>query len=219
MRRRDASAHSGYVVSVETSKSLSATGVQDEDLVELVRAPGPFISVFLTTDAEIDNAEQRSLQRWKNLRSTLAADGAPESLLDGIDPLVGEAHLYGQCLSVVVSSATRLVEYQPDPPVADRGRWSALPVLGPIIEWRQRSIPHVVLLVDREGADLIGFRREGPDTIRTVDGVDGPISKVAPGGWSQRRYQQRAENTWEHNARNVADALTQLVEQIDARLF
>ena len=34
----------------------------------------------------------------------------------------------------------------------------------------------------------------------------GPITKIAAGGWSQRRYQQRAENTWEDNARDVAGA-------------
>src|SRR5439155_3675559 len=37
-------------------------------------------------------------------------------------------------------------------------------------------------------------------------------------GWSQRRYQQRAENSWEENARDVAASLTDLVGEIGARL-
>ncbi len=32
-----------------------------------------------------------------------------------------------------------------------------------------------------------------------VEGETEYIRRGAPGGWSQKRFQQRAENTWEHN--------------------
>ena len=33
-----------------------------------------------------------------------------------------------------------------------------------------------------------------------MQGDDDPIHKAKAGGWSQKRYQQRAENTWKANA-------------------
>jgi peptide subunit release factor 1 (eRF1) len=38
---------------------------------------------------------------------------------------------------------------------------------------------------------------------------------VKPGGWSQRRFQQRAENTWEVNAKEVASELANIVAEED----
>jgi Bacterial archaeo-eukaryotic release factor family 2 len=204
---------------VETSGVTPHVGVKDADLAALAARPGPFATVYLTTDSEIANAAQRSEQRWKTLRAELVGQGAPEEVLSVIDPLVADAHRHGQCLSVVVpAGADPVVDHQPEPPRHDVGRWGPLPVLGPLIEWRQSAVPHVVVLTDRQGADLLGFRREGPDLLREVTGDDDPIRKSAPGGWSQRRYQQRAENTWEHNAANVADDVVELVDKIGAQL-
>ena len=52
----------------------------------------------------------------------------------------------------------------------------------------------------------------------TVEGSTVHIHRGHPGGWSQRRFQQRAENTWEDNARQVADAVAALARQVDAEL-
>ena len=74
------------------------------------------------------------------------------------------------------------------------------------------------VLADRQGADLVAVRREVGPVEREVGGHDDPLHKAKPGGWSQRRYQQRAENTWEHNARNVATEIARVVERVDARI-
>ena len=50
----------------------------------------------------------------------------------------------------------------------------------------------------------------------TVEGSTVHIHRGHPGGWSQRRFQQRAENTWEDNARDVADAVATLARKVDA---
>jgi hypothetical protein len=82
-------------------------------------------------------------------------------------------------------------------------------------------VPFVLALADRTGADLFGFRHgpeDHPDVQREVKGDDFPIRKVKPGGWSQRRYQDRAENTWEENAEDVAQAIARLSVRVEARL-
>jgi hypothetical protein len=42
--------------------------------------------------------------------------------------------------------------------------------------------------------------------------------RVQAGGWSQRRYQERAQNSWATNAKDVADKVVGLVRRVDARL-
>src|SRR4051794_12408493 len=197
---------------METSEPMTAVAVSDGEIVELARRPGPFVTVYLTTDAEIENAQQRAEQRWKTLRGDLVEQGAPEKHLASIDPLVADAHLRGRCLAVVVGSdGSPYVEHHHDPPTRDVGRWDALPALGPLIEWHQQAVPHVVVVTDRRGADLLAFGPQGGEPVSQVGDSDDPISKAAAGGWSQRRYQQRAENAWDENAKDVGSAVTDLV--------
>src|SRR4051794_15580584 len=204
---------------METSQPMPAVPAVSAGVVALTRRPGPFLTVYLTTDAEIDNAQQRSEQRWKTIRADLAQQGAPDERVAMIDPLVGDAHLHGQCLIVVIAGdGTVHVEHQPDVPKADLGRWGPLPVLAPLLEWHQQTVPHVVALADRRGADLLVFAHDDTVQVNEVGDSDDPITKSAPGGWSQRRFQQRAENTWEENAREVAAELTRLVDEAHARL-
>jgi peptide subunit release factor 1 (eRF1) len=50
-------------------------------------------------------------------------------------------------------------------------------------------------------------------------GEDPVLRKSNPGGWSQRRYQNRAENQWEQNAKEVADHVAALADETGARLI
>ncbi len=189
-------------------------------LVELASGqPGPFASVYLVTESAIDNASQRSLARWKSCRDRLEDAGAPPATLQAIDRLVPDAHRRGNSLAVIANSKEVIhVEHGDRPEPRDRARWALLPDLFPIVRWRQERIPFVAILTDRTGADLFGVRLEGPEIEREVEGSQFPISKVAPGGWSQRRYQQRAENTWEHNAHDVAGQAAKLATTVDTKV-
>ena len=71
------------------------------DLADVVLARGPFLTVYLTTEAAVENAAPRSELRWKDLRTELASEGADERALAAVDPLVAGAHLEGACLAVV----------------------------------------------------------------------------------------------------------------------
>jgi len=80
-------------------------------------------------------------------------------------------------------------------------------------------IAHVVVETDRAGADLTGFAGSVVLATDAVDGSTFHIHRGAPGGWSQRRFQQRAENVWENNARDVADAVAKMARQVQAELI
>jgi hypothetical protein len=189
------------------------------DLAELYRTPGPFVSAYLTTDGAIENASFRSEQRWKSLRDELADAGAPDAALAAVDPLVAEAHLHGGTLAAVGDAdGLLLVEHGPEPPARDRGEVGPLPALLPILAWRQAHPPHLTVLADRSGADLTLSRLGRDELTGEAGGVTGPMARTKPGGWSQRRFQQRAENSWDRNADDVAADLTALVDRFGPRL-
>jgi hypothetical protein len=189
------------------------------DLGELFQEAGPFLTLMLATEASLENASQHNQQRWRGKRDDLASSGAPEAALAAVDPLIPDAHLYGRTLFVVATTdGVRLASHWPSLPSREFGRWEALPVLAPLLEQRQSTPPHVLVVADRKGADITAVRYEAGDLERSVDGDLEHGRKVHPGGWSQRRYQERAENVWERNAKDVANALTRLVSHVDAQL-
>jgi hypothetical protein len=205
---------------METSQALPVHAVHDDDLVEVVRGQAPFVSVYLRTEPDIENAAQRSEVRWRNLRGDLETAGVDDDVLEQIDALVPEAHLDGAGLAVIADAGgVRLVDHGPLRDTDDRAVVGDVPVLAPIVRWRQEQPTALVVLADRQGADVFALRRSDPDIERTVEGADQPIRKVGPGGWSQRRYQERAENTWEENAESVADVVHRLADRVEPRVI
>jgi release factor family 2 len=205
---------------METSEQLTNGAVEAPDLAELVRRPGPFLSLYLNTEGDVENAAQRSETRWKTVRTDLERQGVPETVLDEIGAIVPEAHLEGECLAVIADGERILhVEHGTSVGPNDEANWEPLPRLLPIVRWRQYEPPYVVVLTDRTGADLFGFVRGLPDAIRgEVEGDHDEIRRVKPGGWSQRRFQDRAEDSWKENAEQVADRVARLAQDLDAEL-
>ena len=205
---------------MERAGTTPQVAADTSDLADLVKTPGPFLTLHLTTEADIDNAAQRSEQRWRAVRDAAAAQGAPEDVLAAVDPLIADAHLEGQGLAVIATGVGVVhVEHGSREPDRDLVRWASLPSLVQVVVWRQESPGYVTVLADRQGADLTGYRREGPEVHREAGGDDYPIRKPNAGGWSQRRYQERAEHTWERNAADAADQVAKLARRVDARLI
>src|SRR5688500_3614034 len=208
---------------MESAEPIPEVDEPGRDLTELVGEPGEFLSVLLSTDPAVQNVGPRSELKWKTLRSDLEERGIAEDLLSAVDPFVPEAYLHGSQLEVVISTTgARHVEHGGDQNEAterDEGRWGWAPWVFPALSWRQASVPHLVVLMDRSGADLFAFRREGPSVHEEVDPPGEPLKRSKPGGWSQRRYQQRAENSWERGAGDVAKELVRLVERFEPRII
>lgn len=57
---------------MERSGVTPPGAVAAPDLADVLSAGGPYLSLYLTTEAGIDNASYRSEQRWKTLRGDLA---------------------------------------------------------------------------------------------------------------------------------------------------
>ena len=196
-----------------------AVGTQEApELAGLFDRTGPFVTVYLPTRPDIDNAAQRSLQQWRPVRDELTEAGAPASALDAVEALLPNAHHDGSTLAAVADESGVLISRSgSEAPARPLGYFQTLPVVAPLVAWWQASLPHVLVVADRVGADITAVAPAGP-SADSVDGGGGPhLHKQAPGGWSQRRFQERAENLWEANAKAVAERTVSVAEYIGAR--
>lgn len=201
-----------------SSPAATAPSFETGDLVDLFERKGPFLTVWSTTLAEVEHPSQRAEQVFRSARTEADAAGAPEALLDAFERLHAAAPERGDGLVVVgTAEGALLVEHLPDPPRREFVAWSVLPSLSAVVEHRQSLRPYVVVLTDRTGADILTVA-PGSTDLAVVDETHGqPITRSAPGGWSQRRFQQRAENTWARNARAVAGEVERAVAACNAR--
>jgi hypothetical protein len=190
------------------------------EIAQVFQADGPFTSVYMDTEADVEQAADRIALRWKNLRGALLAAGVPEGAVAAIDPLVEGSHKAGATLAVIAAvDGPRYSANLPDPPPRETLlRHGPLPDVLPLLAAGQAAVPHVAVLTDRTGADMAA--RVADDVARTerVAGRVTPhLHKPQAGGWSQPRFHHRAEAIWESNAQEVADALTRLVDRVRPR--
>jgi hypothetical protein len=114
----------------------------------------------------------------------------------------------------------RLVQPLPGGGFTDRVRFSAIPDVVPVLAWLQRHPPYLVVVTDRTGAEVTTVPGGGAGgSTRTVVGPDDEIERNAPGGWSQPRYQRRAEDSWQHNAATVAEVVTRELRDLPTTLL
>jgi hypothetical protein len=201
-----------------SSPAATAPSFETGDLVGLFEREGPFLTVWSTTLGEVENPVERAAQVFRSVRTEAAAAGAPEPLIDALERLHAAAPRRGDGLVVVGSGEGVLLgEHLTDPPRRELVAWSVLPSLSAVIEHRQSLRPYVVVLTDRTGADILTVAPGWTDIAVVDETNDQPVTRSAPGGWSQRRFQQRAENTWARNARAVAGEVERAVAACNAR--
>lgn len=198
-------------------------------LSPVLGAPGPVVSVYLDTTARSENAAELTWLRWRAVRDHLETVGAPRAALDAVEVLVSSAHARGEVLVAFADGGGVLhSEALPDPLVVDSvgvdpagtgvARYAPLAWVTPLVAAWQGQLPYLAVATDRLGAELVAVLPHRPDEEVLVEGHDLHVTRSAPGGWSQRRYQQRAENRWEANAGMVVDALTSMVDRHAPRL-
>ncbi|MFJ2260353.1 Vms1/Ankzf1 family peptidyl-tRNA hydrolase [Streptomyces sp. NPDC087844] len=96
--------------------------------------------------------------------------------------------------------------------------WAPLPRLSPLLELSGQDPVCLVAYIDRTGADFELRGAAGPKDAGKVEGRQWPIHRTSTSDWSERHFQLKVENTWEHNAGEIAEALATAYEQSGAEL-
>lgn len=179
--------------------------------------------LYLTVHAEVGRAGEDAADqldaRWTTIRHELERLGVGAGLVGDIrDRLHENPHAPGEVRRTIVAAGDEVVlddvqvGHSHWPEVLDQG---ALPDLTGWLGMEDRAIPFVVVVADRTGAD-IGVHRalSKPATDHeTVTGETFYITKVPQGDWAQKQFQQSAEDSWQHNAREVADVVRGLARE------
>src|SRR5947208_2882434 len=162
---------------MQRSGSIPSVGVEAAALPEvagLFEQDGPFLSVVLDTEPDVEKAAQRFAARWDTHRQDLARRGVPAGVLDQVgDQLVGR-YATGPAVAVIASAeGDCLTRTGPEPIGRDLAAWDSLPRIAPLLAWHQASPPALLVVVDRTGADLISHGN-GTTRLEEVAGEDGP---------------------------------------------
>ncbi len=179
----------------------------------LLTTPGPFVSLYLDTEAAVEQGDEELALRWKNLREEAAQAGAPDEALTAIERVVTGSQRRGDGLVVVTSGPSLVIERHLGRPIPDSIAFGPIPDLLPLIEWSQNNPDYAIAFVDRTGAEIHVVHRQWHTRTFEVarDFTTQDVAMPQPGGWAQARWQRRAENLWEANSAEVADQLGRIV--------
>jgi peptide subunit release factor 1 (eRF1) len=177
----------------------------------LLEQDGLFVSLYLDTEGASEDAAHELDLRWRGLRESAAQGDALEAALSALDRVVRGAHRRGDGLAAIATGDRVALALSLSAPVPDGVTAGARPHLVPLLEWRQDNPRVGVVLSDRVGAEIHVLGGLGPQVEVSVEGSEFPIQKVKTGGTSEPRFQRRAENNWEGNAREVAGELARIV--------
>jgi hypothetical protein len=174
---------------------------------------GPFVSVHVDVSRNTEDAVQRIEARWTTLRHQLEHEGVNASLVERIGERVRERHdVPGEVRRTVIASGDQIVF---DDLRAGHSMWPERVTCGPLPDlagWLHQvdgEMPFLLVLADREGADIDFYRAESKTEPehREVHGERLHLHKVPVGDWAHKQFQRRAENVWAKNAREVADVV------------
>ncbi|HWB68232.1 MAG TPA: Vms1/Ankzf1 family peptidyl-tRNA hydrolase, partial [Mycobacteriales bacterium] len=93
------------------------------------------------------------------------------------------------------------------------------PHLMPYLAQLADEVPHVVVVADRSGADILIADPVGLVAEESVEGShQHPLHKTSTEEWSTLHFQHRVENAWAENARDVAAEVAHRVRRLGAEL-
>jgi hypothetical protein len=185
------------------------------DLRAVFEGEGPVISTYLQVPNAVEGARQQFERRLGAVRRRLLGEGHSQEAVERVVSSLHDCGRPGAPTVVAIGDADGirlegqlLLAIDQDVVVT-----AATPRTIPVIESFQRSLPYLVVTIDREGADILAVDHGDLRFQQEVEGETDFMRKVKMGGWSQPHYQRHAENTWEQNAKSVAEALDGLVDE------
>jgi hypothetical protein len=175
--------------------------------------PGPYVAVHAEVGRASENAAQQLEARWTTIRHALEHEQVDPHLLRRIEERLHEIpHVAGEArLTLVGADGEIVLDDLQQGHVAWPESWEVapLPDLAGWLHAQDGRLPFGLVVLDREGADVDFWTAANrpPVEHEEVEGETFYITKVAEGDWAQKQFQQTAENTWKHNAREVADTV------------
>jgi hypothetical protein len=191
--------------------------MQLSTLQDLYAHDGPFVTVHVDVSRNTEDAARQLRTRWTTIRQDLEQQSVAPELVEEIgERLLDPVSSPGEVRRTIVAAAGEILF---DEAVSGHAPWPESVVVGDLPDlsgWLRHAdgqFPFLLVVADREGADIDFFSSltSATATLHSeVDGESDHLHKIRGGGWKHKRIQQRAENQWESNAREVAEEVRSL---------
>jgi peptide subunit release factor 1 (eRF1) len=191
-----------------------------ETLAALEPSPFPVLSLYLSFAPNQNGREdyQQFVRKVFNERGKGLADESPEresfdkdaarieEYLDNTDNLTGQGHAIFAC-----SGADLFEAFSIDAPLGEHSLFiSSVPHLYPLARIVENYPRYAAVMLDTNKARIFVF---GTDIEREETIVGEKTRRTQKGGWSQARYQRRADNFHLHHMKEVVDTLDKIVRE------
>ncbi|WP_370327081.1 Vms1/Ankzf1 family peptidyl-tRNA hydrolase [Euzebya sp.] len=170
-------------------------------------------TAYVPTTSAVQDAAQRFETALSNVRRAVAEVAGDDAADRMVAALEAHGHAEGRTLVGVVGGDAEdgdRVWHLADE-IGEDVVGGPLPSLGRLLAAQQAWVPHVLVVLDRIGADIDVVQAQGVTQHGTIQGTKSHVTKSNPGGWSQRRFQQRADEHRDDNIESVTEALTDIV--------
>ncbi|NTY59987.1 hypothetical protein [Mycolicibacterium sphagni] len=186
----------------------------------LVDTEGPFVSIYFDDSHDTQDAAAQLDARLRDVRKHLEEQSVDTAVIEAMDGAVRGTHPpVGRSGRAVIASGDTVVvdEHLIRPPTTTVIRVSELPYLIPIVEHGLLHTVYLLVAVDHTGADVT-LHRAGRVSTQTVEGEGYPVHKAKSAEHEFGGAQPRVDEAIRKNIREVADRVTQLVDESGAAL-
>jgi hypothetical protein len=189
----------------------------------LYEHPGPWASVYVDTSRYTGDTPRELHLTAQAVVGELERQGADEATCRAVEDAVEELRHspdpHGRALFARAGAVVLDPHLARPPQGGSRAEWGPLPRVGPLLDLAGEDPVAIVAYVDRKGADFELRSALGRREAGTVVGQRWPVHRASSVDWSERHFQLKVENTWEHNAAEIADALSVCQEETRADLL
>ncbi|MFD4631172.1 Vms1/Ankzf1 family peptidyl-tRNA hydrolase [Streptomyces sp. NPDC058284] len=183
--------------------------------------PGPWATVYLDPGRPDEAGAKRRELSVREVRRSLEEQGADAATADAVEKVLtrtAAAEYPSGRVVFATGGEVVLSRRLSRPPQGQIASWAPLPHLTPLLELAGQDPDCLVAYIDRTGADFELRGAAGPQDAGGVEGRQRPVHRTGSADWSERHFQLKVENTWEHNAGEIAEALTREYEKSGAEL-
>ncbi|MEU5361960.1 Vms1/Ankzf1 family peptidyl-tRNA hydrolase [Streptomyces sp. NPDC005925] len=188
----------------------------------LYEQPGPWASVYVDTSRHTEDTPHERELTARAMARDLSEQGADDATCRAVQSAIEDLRHSSEPHGRAVFARAGEVVLDPRlarAPQRDWAKWAPLPRVTPLLELAGEDPVCVVAYVDRKGADFELRSALGSEGAGGVTGRQWPVHRTSTVDWSERHFQLRVENTWEHNAAEIADALAVCQEETGADLL
>ncbi|ROR73933.1 Vms1/Ankzf1 family peptidyl-tRNA hydrolase [Bogoriella caseilytica] len=177
----------------------------------------PLATVVMDASRDSETGAQTLTTRWKDLQRSLEGLDAPtlEALDEEIRTVSRSGGKHGRVI-IAGQGQVYLDKVLADPPAGDEATLGQNPLA--LARALDDHVSYLLAAVDRSGADITvhGDPSSAPTAVdqeSSVDGGHNELRKANSGALSHKRFESRAEDSWERNAEAVASELDRHVAE------